>query len=70
MIAVLLFFVFTILHKFYIDVKKSCHFYICFFVRSLSTIAIFKLSFRFFCFPFRENDLINKKEYHHGYTTI
>ena len=24
-------FVFTILHKFYIDVKKSCHFYICFF---------------------------------------
>ena len=41
MIAVLLFFVFTILHKFYIDVKKSHHFYICFlYVRSLQLLFL------------------------------
>ena len=34
-------FVFTILHKFYIDVKKSCHFYICFLcVRSLQLLFL------------------------------
>ena len=32
-------FVFTILHKFYIDVKKSCHFYICFFCAFFSAFA-------------------------------
>ena len=32
-------FVFTILHKFYIDVKKSCYFYICFFCAFFSAFA-------------------------------
>ena len=32
-------FVFTILHKFYIDVKKSCDFYICFFCAFFSAFA-------------------------------
>ena len=40
-------FVFTILHKFYIDVKKSCHFYICFFCAFFSAFARSFASFFF-----------------------